>query len=395
MDRLMLVSSDCHAGAPWRDYRPYVESRRRADFDAWLHQAEASQDLSSGIKIDPHGRTRRAQWNKEKAVQQGGVKGAWDAALRHRELDREGVAAEVMFPDGQSKNHQPFSAVSGVPTTPELRAAGARAYNRWLADFCSDSPERHAGMAAIPTLDIPAAVKEIQWARKAGLRGIVLSGMGLSAHEPEAFWHHPRYEPIWASAASLDMPVHLHLTGETTNYGADTPALRWINSAEIFWLSRRPTWFMIWGGVLERHPTLKFVNTEAGGSWVPNTLETLDYLWEVRNPDEARKVLPKPPSEYWRRQCYIGASPPSGRSDVEMRKTIGVGNLMWGSDYPHLEGTWPHSQERLKDMFHGVPAKDCRAILGETAINVYGLDRAKLRPIAQKIGPTLASVNAN
>ena len=395
--RLTIISSDCHAGATPDTYRGYVAPKLRGEYDRWLEAAAvATQSRASGaIKVDTAGAKRRKWFAEQAAVKEGGMSGAWDSAVRLRELDREGLAGEVLFADGQNKNHPPFGVGFAAPRMEvplKLRQAGCRAHNRWLADFCSAAPERQAGVALIAPDDPKQAVREIEWARKAGLRGgIMLPALSLWTDDPEKFWNHPRYEPIWAACADLDMPVHTHAAGPTLNYG-DLPGARWILTTEVYLTTYRLLWFLLWPGVLERYPKLNVVITEAGGGLIPYLLQLFDYLAAERNVEMLRQLIKLKPSEYWARQCFIGASPPGDRPEVDARQALGVRSIMWGSDYPHIEGTWPKSHERLKTMFAGVPEGETRAMLGGNAAKLYGFDLKKLRPIAQRIGPTVADL---
>ncbi len=390
----MMISSDCHAGALPETYRTYVDARHREEYDQWLGAARAA-GLSGGINVDTAGENRRKWFAEQEAVKKGGMHGAWDPIVRARELDREGIAGEVVFADGQNQNHPPFgvgfaSPRMDVPLT--LRQAGCRAHNCWLAEFCSANPERHAGVALITIDDPQQTVEEIEWARRAGLRGgVMLPALNLWTDEPEKFWNHPRYEPIWAACADLGMPVHTHAAGPTLNYG-DLPGSRWILTTEVYFTTYRILWFLLWPGVLERYPNLSLVITEAGGGIIPPVLKLLDYLAAERNVEMLQELITRKPSEYWDRQCYIGASPPADRPEVEQRDALGVRSIMWGSDYPHIEGTWPLSHQRLQQMFAGVPEAEVRLMVGENAARLYGFDQKKLEPIAERIGPKVSEL---
>ena len=146
---------------------------------------------------------------------------------------------------------------------------------------------------------------------------------------------------------------------------------------------------LIWGGVLERHPKLKVVVTEATGSWLPHMVALMDDFYYVKNHEEISKIIPNPPSFYWNRQCYVGASPPFGRREVDSRGEMGLHTIMWGSDYPHLEGTWPYTVERMKAMFSGIPREEAGLMLSGNAAKVYDFDMAKLDTIAARIGPSV------
>ena len=132
---------------------------------------------------------------------------------------------------------------------------------------------------------------------------------------------------------------------------------------------RRPMWQLMLGGVFDRHPGLRFVPTEIRIDWIPATLRHLDRIYE-----EHRRDLPaqRKPSEYWRSNCLAGASF-IHKAEVEMRREIGVETISFGRDYPHPEGTWPHTREWLRDAFVGVPDDEVRLMLGENAIRVSQL----------------------
>jgi predicted TIM-barrel fold metal-dependent hydrolase len=148
---------------------------------------------------------------------------------------------------------------------------------------------------------------------------------------------------------------------------------------------------VLWAGVFERHPKLKFVLTEQGAGWIPAALAQLDGMYTSAKHPQFREGLSLKPSEYWARQCYSGASFLS-RLECEMRHAIGPDRMMWGSDYPHLEGTWPHTAERVRETFAGVPEPEVRMMMGETAAKVYNFDLNKLRSVAERVGPTVDAV---
>ena len=119
-------------------------------------------------------------------------------------------------------------------------------------------------------------------------------------------------------------------------------------------------------------------------------LKALDHLYENKmlRMANAEGKLPMPPSDYWHRQCYVGASSIS-RAEVEMRHETGLETMMFGTDYPHNEGTWPTTLKWLKRVFEDVPEPDVRQILGENAIRCYDLDRVELSAAAERCGPSI------
>jgi hypothetical protein len=131
--------------------------------------------------------------------------------------------------------------------------------------------------------------------------------------------------------------------------------------------------------------------TEAGSFWASDLLWRLDMM--ATRDHAARKMSDTHgdnvllPSEYFDRNCGIGSSN-TRRREIARRYEIGVGNIMWGNDFPHPEGTWPYTREFLKDRFWDVPIDETALMLGLNAAEFYNFDLAKLAPIAERIGPT-------
>jgi len=298
---------------------------------------------------------------------------------------------EVIFPDGITEmNMPPFGAGLSLPTdgiNPELQWAGARAHNRWLAELCQMAPERRAGVAIVPVLwDVDEAVKEIHWARENGLKGILLPSRWGSLDA----YHHPKYEPVWSACEDLDMVMHFHSGSAPMEDYGDHLGMMGIYVTEVIWWAVRPLWFLIWGGVFERHPGLKLAITESTSIWVPETLQLMDFRYSethyAAKLGDYRSHLKSLPSEYFRRNVFLGASC-MPRREVELRHEIGLDNLMWGTDYPHPEGSWPVTREQMIESFHDVPEDELAAMLGGNAARVYGFETDKLAPLVARIGP--------
>ena len=172
-----------------------------------------------------------------------------------------------------------------------------------------------------------------------------------------------------------------------------------IGMHETLWHTQRPLWCMIFGGAFERHPGLRYVVTEAGVEWIPELLERMDIAHTGRPTQKFTEHLELQPmlrgrlapSEIWARQCWAGASF-MPKAEAQLRHRIGVDRLMWGSDYPHIEGTWPHTQQRLQAVFAGVPRAEVERMLGLNAAEVYGFDAAALEPLAARCGPPVDSI---
>jgi len=400
MNRYLVVSSDGHAGLHASEYRPYVDEKYRAAFDAALPiQIEATQRMSDYFLITEINEEWRAGRDAELA-------GAWDPEARDRVLDTEGIVAEVLFPDGVTEmNSPPFGA--GFNMRPEganaeLMWAGCDAHNRFMSEFCQTAPERRIGLACIPLYwDVDLAVEKAKEARKNGLQGVLLPPMWGDFPG----YNHGKYDPFWAVCEDLEMPVHFHSgpapmeqffgpippnEGDEMPHGAVGAYLMEVH----LWLTR-PLNFMLWGGVFTRFPKLKAAVTEGTSAWVPDFLNRLEFHYresrESQKLGDFRGHLAESPVETFRKNIMVGASCMS-RKEAEMRHEIGIDNIMWGSDYPHPEGSWPVTREQQCETMEGIPEDEVTAMLGGNAVEFYGLDIEKLAPIAERIGPEKGSL---
>lgn len=388
-DHYAIISADCHAGLPTEQYRPYLDSRYHAALDDFLAERRAmlAARAEAGMSYEEY---------EEEWTSQEGYSGGWDAATRDKELDNDGVVGEIMFPDSDSISGTtcpPFGA--GIGATGELDGdlafAGATAHNRWLAELCADSPLRRAGVALVPMVfDVERAAKMVEESHEMGLRGGIAIPTMWVDYEP---YHHPKYDIVWERCAALDMPVHVHSGPAPRHEYLDNMG---IYVSEVILWAYRPLRFMLWGGVFERHPDLKFVVTESGAYWAP------DMLWQMHNQYQsvggAAKIakqlgaaVSRSPVEYFDENCYLGAST-TKRNELARRYAIGVRNIMWGNDFPHPEGTWPHTDEYLKKNFGDIPIDETAQMLGGVAAEVYNFDLEALAPTVERIGPTPADL---
>jgi predicted TIM-barrel fold metal-dependent hydrolase len=413
--RHIVISSDCHAGPrKAADYRPYVDPDYRGEFDAYVERERRTTRNLFGAEVettsgagDEAFRARRiaslkalgvpdelAELNVETHYRsEASIEGAWDSTARLAALEAEGIVAEVIHPDGVFGSRLPFRSF-GQPAIPELEAAGKRAFNRWLADLCADQPARRAGIIQIALHDVDEALREIEHGVKSGLTGGV--GLpGLQAGSGLPGYNDARYEPIWAMCEEMGLALTHHggtAMADAQLYGTDPYQVAALNSVETGFVSRRPFLFLMFGGVFDRHPKLKLVITENFADWVPSMLRHLDSHVEQFWMSGIRGRLALRPSEYWHRHCHLGASFLS-RYEAELLPEIGVENVLWGADYPHIEGTHPYTRESLRATFCGVPEADVRKTLSENAARVYDFDLEALRPFAEQVGPSIEDLS--
>jgi predicted TIM-barrel fold metal-dependent hydrolase len=183
---------------------------------------------------------------------------------------------------------------------------------------------------------------------------------------------------------------------------------------ETTWFSHRALWHLVFGGAFRRHPELRLVLTEQGSGWIPGVLDMLDY-YHARLVAAATKRSPaaggppagtaeskfgaglaeamgKGPSEIWRENCFVGASFMRPH-EAALRDRIGLDKIMWGSDYPHDEGTHPYSREGLRISYAGLPRDEIAAMVGGNAARVYGFDLQRLDRLAARVGPTVRELD--
>jgi predicted TIM-barrel fold metal-dependent hydrolase len=194
------------------------------------------------------------------------------------------------------------------------------------------------------------------------------------------------------------MPVNHHSGSAVPTLG-DYPTSRVIFLLEVTWWAHRTLWHLMFSGALERHPGLQLVFTEQGSSWVPETLAQLDYFYgRMKHAVGSQEHvwggpivedLSLLPSEYWARQCHVGASF-MRPSEAQQREAIGVDRIMWGNDYPHLEASFPFSRELFQLTFADIDPSEVQAMVGANAAALYGLDMEVLAPIAARVGPSIA-----
>lgn len=388
MQNYLIISSDTHAAPPLAEYREYLDPSFRDDFDTWAKQYVSFRKTFTTMRAEA-----AAKGEVEPAIveifrgdeeKRAGVVGAWDMKIRLKEREREGVAGEVIFPDTQNDNVVPFDAFGAYDAnskSAEHRFAGARAYNRWLAEFCSDDPVGMFGLAVVPTTDIEAMVAEVRRARSEGLRGVIID----TPTDESRMYCHSRFDPLWAACEELAMPLHHH-HGTSPDFGDSPGAQQALFGFEMHFWWRRALSLMILGGVFDRFPGLRLAFTEGGADWVPAVLHRLGQRPADSGMGDPWGHLKRAPLDYWRDNCAVGASFAT-QAEVRKYEEIGVDNFMWGSDFPHFEGVWPESWMEITEAFAGVPDDDLRKMLGLNAARFYGFDIDALQPFVEEHGP--------
>ena len=291
--------------------------------------------------------------------------GGRDISHRLGDQAKDNVEAEVIY----------CNSLLGLMASPdvEFQLSTARAYNDWIHGLFSARSDRFAPAAILPTLDVPKAVDEVYRVAKKGFR-VVSAPIGIK----EQPYNLPVYEPLWNALEETGLIFSLHFitgtedhlpenAGEESNGGFLSYMI--IAMAEGI----RPTTLLLSSGVPMRHPDLRFVIVECGAGWLAWNLYALDEQYERKHMWVEPKLDMKP-SEYFKRQGHVTfGDDPVALATLEY---IGDESLLWGSDYPHDEGTFPHSQEVIDRIFQGHPEETKRKIVYENAARLYGFSQA-------------------
>jgi predicted TIM-barrel fold metal-dependent hydrolase len=291
-----------------------------------------------------------------------------DPALRRADQERDGIEAEIIY--GIIGISRGVFTNKGI-RDPELLAAVYAAYNDWIAEFNRSMPGRYFGLGCLPNHDARAAAEEARHCAALGLRGAVFVPWGSAM----PVWHE-MWQPMWAAAEEAGLVLSFHVfEGGGATVGYEVQGLR--HPASIgAWVVVAPAQMdeilasLILSGVCERHPRLRLVLGESGIGWLPYMLERLDDTYEERLADDLR--LPLPPSAYFKRQIH--ATFQKDHHGVRAMAEIAPDNVMWGSDYPHRDGTWPFSRKAIEEQFRGVDEIARRKMLWDNVRRVYGID---------------------
>jgi predicted TIM-barrel fold metal-dependent hydrolase len=375
-----LVSADSHVLEPPDLWTERIDRRFRERAPHVVQQPDGRdlfvcEDLRpfpvSGLAVagvDPR------EYGKRMFSGYAGIRpSGWDPVERLRDQDQDGVAGEVLYP---SLGMPLYGIADGA-----LRAACFRSYNDWLAELCGHAPGRLAGIALVPMDEVGQAVAELERAAHLGLRGGLIWGVPPD----ERRYDRDEWEPLWACAQDLGLPLSLHILTGARGMGV---------ARSIMWdypflphALERTIGDLIFGGVLQRFPGLRLVSAENDVGWIGHFLQRMDHSWEKYRylemaPIDAptalesyqytgRAPIPEPPSFYFRRQ--VSATFQEDPIGVRTRDAIGVANLMWASDFPHSDSTWPHSRDVVARDFAGVSDEERRAITRDNCAKLYGL----------------------
>jgi len=368
---MRVISADSHVLEPPDLWTRRLAAGRFADRAPRVDRdpkTEAHRFLIDGLAPQPISLPGAAGKASEELRETGSIDdaraGGWDLDARLADQDLDGIAAEVLYPS--------ISMAITQLTDVDYQLACAQAYNDWLSELCSRAPERVAGIALVPTHDVDAAVSEVVRTHDAGLRGVLVPGRPSAGHYAE-----PRFDPLWAACAERWLPVsfHIALTGDPVGDPTLGSGIRMMTVMSVVQVMQQTLSLFIFGGVFDRHLDLRVVSAEHDAGWVAHYAYRLDQLFERHRHWLSTDVaIRRRPSDYVATNAYFTFQ--KDPVAVETRDRVGVTQLMWASDYPHSDSTWPHSRKVIERDFGGVPDDELALLVGGNAEALYELEPA-------------------
>ena len=372
MSSYRVISSDSHVIEPpdlwtsrmeakYRDRAPHVVSEEDADW--WYTDGLKGQSFGIGAQAGRRFEEPEKVTNLDRL--QNIPPAGYIPAEHVKAMDIDGVDAGIVFPT--------CSLLLYNVRDSDLLTSIFRTYNDWVAEFCSAFPQRLKGIATLNTDDIQSGVVELERCAKMGLVGAM-----ISVYPPDdRQYDSPDYEPLWAAAEDLGMPLALHVATNRPGSGQVFEHVELTKAAFIvtvdYW-ARVSVAHMVLSGVFERFPKLQVGSVEHELAWIPHLLAQMDYRYTqgTRENFPYRFKNDMLPSDFFHRNVFLGFQ--EDGLGIRDRHIIGVDNILWGSDYPHQESTFPKSREILEEILSDCTDDEKAKIAGANAARIYHLD---------------------
>ena len=334
-----IISADGHVCEPPNCYVDYIDPKYRDDAPRVVEQDDGTEAfVVPGMKkpiglgfIDGAGFGVRERLDRAKKIRFADIReAAYSGAARVPFMDKDGLAAEIIY----------ASVGMGLCMHKDAlyKDACMQAYNRWLQSMCAEAPDRVFGLAQTAVLSVDSAIEDFRRAREMGMVGMMMPGDPL--HED---YDHPDYAALWECATDLDMPVCFHiLTSRAGSLHIKPRGHAMNNFLGIIRAVQDIVGLMVLGGVFERHPKLKLVVAESDVGWLPHYMYRMDHAARIHAEDGIIDGLSKLPSEYVR--SNIWATFQDDETAYQSLHMIDYQHLLWASDFPHTDSTWPKSK---------------------------------------------------
>ena len=373
MAKYRVISSDSHVFEPADLWTNGIESKFKDRAPRMIHRDEDNTDWwfceglfgAGGGSGEPGKRFDEPENVSFAGTTDQIQPGGYIPDEHIKDMDLDGIDVGILYP---TNGLLLYSVPDG-----ELLTAIFKTYNDWIAEFCRTNPNRIKGIAMLNIDDINVGVTELQRCHKLGLVGAM-----ITVYPPEdKTYASPEYDPLWAAAQDLGMPLSLHIGTYRPKAGQSFGNLESMGPAFLtnvdHWV-RMSLAHLIISGVFERYPKLQVGALEHEISWAAHFLDRIDYNYTQRPRTEAWYKFDDDmlPSDYFHRNVFISFQ--DDGLGVELRHHIGVDNLAWGSDYPHPESTFPRSREILAEILADCSEEDKAKIAGGNMARIYNLN---------------------
>ena len=357
-----VISADSHVVEPGDLWERYIAPEFREQGPHMIRDGDTDWIVCGETKLGPpFGYSQAGRTEPPPRTFEGGVyPGAYDPNARLEDMRRDGVDAEVVYP---SLGLRAFN----IPSVP-LRRASLEAYNGWAADFSNQQPEKLKCIAMVDVSDPVLAAEALRRGKELGLAGALMT---IEAENPDHYGS-DAMDPFWAAAEELSMPLSLHIL--TNERKIQQGAI--IEESLQHSFIQRVLATMVIGGVFMRFPDLRVVSAENDCGWAPYFMERMDYITTNKRRRTYQNYAIKDggllPSDYLKNNVRFTFQ--RDASAVYIRGLLGPNSLMWASDYPHNDSTWPNSQQMIDSLFAGVPDDERRRIVAGNAAALYGFE---------------------
>jgi predicted TIM-barrel fold metal-dependent hydrolase len=378
-----LVDADAHLDPPYEMWKEYLPEHLR-ELAPYIEEGEAHDWICFEGERRPlrmiSNQAGRAGKDFKMFGKRSEQRAVWLPEQRLADMNTDGVGAAVLFGGGPLGTRNK-----------ELYIASFEAYNRWLAEFCTTDPKRLVGVAYLPMRDLDETLGLLRKAAALGLRsvnipafpqssdGITTSATvkAINAAQGAALtgdptggrsYAAPEYDRLWTALCDLDITVTMHLGGRIPRFGEKQYFLADMVMSKLS--MAEPVAIAIFSGIFQRFPRLRLVIAESGVGWMAWMAEYMDRTWEKQR-YWTDSPLTEKPSFYMDQNVY--GSFINDRLGVQNRNQPGGRNIMWSSDYPHSETSFPRSHEVIARDFAGIPAADIREIVCERARRLYAV----------------------
>ena len=361
-----IISADSHVTEPPDTYTARIDRRFRDRAPHVVHDPQRGDIfVVDGLdKPIPMGLVAAAGQPAESLKRFGAKweelhRGGWDPDARLADQDRDGVAAEVVYPTVGMMlcNHPDY----------DYKKACFDAYNLWIAEYAGAHPDRIIGIGQTAMRSVDEGIDDLRAIKALGLRGVMLPGQPAVADYDD-----PVYAPFFDAASDLGLPLSFHILTEGASWAAFKTRGPKLNAfMSIIRGCQDLLGMFVFGGVFERNPRLRIVCVEADAGWVPHFMYRMDHAFKRHRYWLTAGALTKMPSEYFREHVYTTFQ--DDWTAFQVKDLCNIHRLLWASDFPHSDSTWPDSQRVIREQTAHMTEAEKNLVLHDNVAKLYGL----------------------